>query len=264
MEWSQVLASMDALFRVYGGWLNAWLLIFARVLAFVQFAPVINRKDIPFNIKLSLALYLTSLLVWVVPHPGSALNPQGLELGIMLFMNVLVGALIGFIADLVLQTVYSAGDLMNNQIGLSSAMMFDPGARKQIALLGTLFVFIGGMVFLELGGLYWLIENLQRSFETFPLQALSHDIPGKIALDYLVMLAGNTLTVGVILVAPVMIVTLAVDIMLGVINRTAQQIPVFQLSFALKPVIGLIVFLTTLPLFIESVAHYLKDFQRFF
>jgi len=83
-------------------------------------------------------------------------------------------------------------------------------------------------------------------------------------MDYLVQITGNALMIGTQLVAPVMVVTIAVDLILGVINRTAQQIQVFQLSFALKPSIGMAVFLITLPIFLKVLENYLTDYASIF
>ena len=52
--------------------------------------------------------------------------------------------------------------------------------------------------------------------------------------------------------------------MLGIVNRTAQQMPVFQLSFALKPSIGIAIMLLTLTTFIQALSDYLNDYAKIF
>lgn len=266
MDLNAALASFAQLHATYGGMLDTALLVFSRMLAFLYFAPVFNRKDIAFNIKLALALFFTLTLLWLVPveSHGSFVKGNGGLFLLQIFMNVVVGALIGFIADMILQAIYAAGDIMNNQIGLSSAVIFDPSARKQVVILETLFVFITTVVFIHIGGLHWLILALKRSFEVFPLYTVNQPILKVINLDYLVTVSGNVLLIGTELVAPVMVVTMAIDIILGIVNRTAQQMPVFQLSFALKPAIGIAVMLSTLPLFLNALIDFLKDFSRIF
>ena len=63
---------------------------------------------------------------------------------------------------------------------------------------------------------------------------------------------------------PVLLVTLSVDIMLAIVNRAAQQSPVFQLSFGLKPAIGMAVLLISLPTMVEMIIHFFEDHQRLF
>jgi flagellar biosynthesis protein FliR len=55
------------------------------------------------------------------------------------------------------------------------------------------------------------------------------------------------LDTGLILAAPFFVITIVLDIMLGIVNKTAQQIPVFQLGSSIKPLLGLMIFYLMLP-----------------
>ncbi|MBK8189861.1 MAG: flagellar biosynthetic protein FliR [Vampirovibrionales bacterium] len=265
-----MMQGMTRLLAQHGASLDHGLLVFARVLAFLVMAPVFNRRDIPFNVKLSFGVMLTCMLLWIIPIDTAHSPMQWAQKGnmgpfvLLLAVNATVGALLGFIADMILRAVYAAGSLMNNQIGLSSAMIFDPSSRAQVMLLERLFGFLATLGFLYIGGAYWLILALKRSFDVFPLLAMNPDIVGRINLEYLVTVSGNVLHIGTILAAPILVVTLAIDVILGIVNRTAQQIPVFQLSFALKPCIGVAVFLATLPLFMQAMMNFLMEYASFF
>ena len=275
MDFELALQSFHRLHQEFGPMLDMGLLVFCRLLSFFFFAPIFNRKDMPFIIRLAMALILTTILVWIIPHNGlvggTLPNPtpsysQGQEgmFVLQIMVNIAIGALIGFIADTITKAVYSAGSMMNNQIGLSSALIFDPSSRQQVMVLDRLFGFIVTILFIHIGGLYWLIQAIRRSFEVFPLYTINPNIPEAINMDYLITISGNTLVVATELVAPVIVITMAVDIILGIVNRTAQQMPVFQLSFALKPAIGIAVLLLTLPIFLNAMANFLEDFSRIF
>jgi flagellar biosynthetic protein FliR len=262
MDLQKALSHFSFFFSAYSGVLCAWLLIFCRTLSFINYAPIFNRKDVAFPIKVALGVYLTSTLVWLVPQIQPPTSAAVFILEII--MNVTVGVLIGFILDLLMQAIYAAGDIINNQAGLSSAMMFDPSSRKQASMMETLMTFVTAIVFIESGCLYWLIQDLVDSFRVFPLLAIQHPLFQEIKMDYVVMITGNTIKVATELAAPVMVVTMSVDVILGIINRTAQQIPVFQLSFGIKPSIAVAVLLSTLPILISVMQNYLHDFARLF
>lgn len=267
-HFGRFMMEIASLHHDFAGMIDAGFLVFARILGFILIAPLFGRKDIPFTIKMGMALMLASVLVWLQPaspaHGGLVSSENVIWYTVQIIVNVTVGMFIGFIATMILETVSAAGFLMNNQVGLSSAMMFDPGSRQQVGLTERLLSFLGLLTFLEVGGLYWIISALNRSFEVFPLFSDKPDFVRYVSLDYLVTLSGNTLEVAVLLVAPVFVVTLAVDIILGVINRTAQQIQVFQLSFGLKPSIGFATFLAFLPLFFKLVENYFNDHANIF
>ena len=267
MQFDSALQAFGALHKSYGPMLDAVLLMFVRMLAFTTTGPIFNRKNIPFIVKIAAAMFFTGTLFWMIrPDLHSPMNAGG-SFGpylLQLVMNIVVGALIGFIADMILQAAYAAGNLMNNQIGLSSATILDPANGRQSMILESLFGYIATMLFIYLGGVHWMVIALKRSVELFPLYAIQMSITKTIDLSYLVTVSGNVLLVGVQLISPVIIVTMAVDLMLGIVNRTAQQMPVFQLSFALKPAIGIAVLLLTLPTFIQALSNFLNDYSKIF
>jgi flagellar biosynthetic protein FliR len=247
--------------------LDTFLLILSRVIAFVSTAPVIGRKDLAFNIKIAFALYVTIALLWTVPVSQPGAIATGYNMGLFLLhigVNATIGLFLGFLANLVMLTINTCGSIINTQIGLSQAMMMDPSTKVQTQLLDPLFGMLGMMLFLYLDGMAWLLSALQRSFTMFPLYQVRHDLPHIISYDAITQLISNTVVVGVELVAPIFLVTILLDVMLGVINRTAQQMPVFQLSSALKPAIGLGLMMVTMPHFLAAARNYLQDHARFF
>jgi flagellar biosynthetic protein FliR len=268
MHFEAAMQSFGLLHKQYGPILDGLLLIFFRILAFTTTGPIFNRKNIPFIVKVIAAVYLTGTLFWLVaPDKTGPLAASGGDYGpyiLQMIMNIVIGALIGFIADMILQTVYAAGNLMNNQVGLSSASLLDPSTGRQSALLESLFGYIGTLLFIYLGGVQWMVLALHRSFEVFPLYTIQEPITQVINLAYVTTVSGNVLLVGVQLISPIMIVTIAIDIMLGIVNRTAQQMPVFQLSFALKPSIGIAVLLLTLTTLIQTLSNFLNDYSKLF
>lgn len=268
-QFGVVLNQIHVIHHQFAHIVDTFFLIFCRLLGFMIIGPVFGRKDIPFTMKTGMALMFSWMLVWTVaadPAQSGLINSvDNLHWYLLqVIVNATVGLFIGFVATTIMEAVNAAGSLMNNQIGLSSAMMFDPSTRQQVALTERIFSFIALMVFFHIGGLYWIINAIVRSFEVFPLFSVQPDLVGQISLDYLIQISGNTLAIATNLVAPVIVVTMAVDLILGIVNRTAQQIQVFQLSFALKPCIGMAAFLATLPIFLKLVENYLTDHASIF
>lgn len=267
MHFDAAMHSFDMLHKQLGPVVDGVLLMFFRMLAFATTGPIFNRKNIPIMVKLSAAVFFTGAMAWMVtpdtmgPLSHAEQYPPYL---IQLVLNIVIGALLGFIADMILQAAYAAGSVMNNQIGLSSAMIMDPSSGKQAMLLETLFNNLTILLFIELGGVHWMLSALKRSFQVFPLYALSLPLAQTISLDYLTTVSGNILLIGVQLVSPIMVITMAVDMILGIMNRTAQQMPVFQLSFALKPCIGIAIMLMTLNAFMQALSNFLNEYSQIF
>jgi flagellar biosynthetic protein FliR len=267
VQFEAAMESFGLLHRQFGPVADSLLLMFFRILAFVGTGPVFNRKNLPMLIKVCIAFFFTGTLFWMVPTVGHGpLSPEGQynPYVFQVVINIIIGAMLGFTSDMILQTVYAAGNLMNNQIGLSSASLLDPATGRQSMILESLFGYIATLLFIYLGGVEWVILALKRSFELFPIYVVQTTLLKVVSLPYLLTLSGNVLLVGVQLISPVMIITISIDVMLGVVNRTAQQMPVFQLSFALKPAIGIAILWLTLSTLLQTVSNFLNDYSRLF
>lgn len=237
------------------------ILIFARVLGFIRFAPVLNRKEVPTIVKLSFALILTIILTMTVPVEQV---PTGASLCLGIILNVVGGMLIGFIANCIVQAISAAGDMINMQMGLSSAMVLDPTIGAQVSILGSFFGLLAVILFINIGGVYWLINALHRSFEIFPMYAHTIPMDKLINKEYLITLTSNVLYVGLQIASPVLLATLGQDLILGIISKTAPQVNVFQLSFLFKPVLGAAILLWIMPVIINVINDYFLSFARIF
>lgn len=247
------------MFPMMNTYLAAGIFIFARLLGFIRLAPVFNRKEIPSLVKLSFVLVLTIVLTSVV-KPDVNVIKDSFALSIVL--NIVVGAMIGYMAQLILIAVEAGADMINMQMGLSSAMVLDPTTSSQVSILGKAFSLLGLLIFIQLGGIYWLIQALIRSFEIFPLGATSIPLQQLVNMDYLIELSSNVLFMGLQIASPVLLATLGQDIILGVISKTAPQVNVFQLSFLFKPCLGAAILVWILPMLINIISDYFLSFSH--
>jgi flagellar biosynthesis protein FliR len=267
-SFDQILQSFWRLFNDNGVGIDLWLLLFARTVAFTTQAPIFGRKDVPTLPKLGFAMFLTTaLMMGTGRHAASYGLLSGMDVGhyfILILVNVVIGAAIGFLARMMIEVVSSAGALMNSQIGLSSANMMDPSTKQQNALMGPIFSYIALLIYIEIGGVELLLKALMRSIEHFPLTMANPRFFQVIHPEIWIKLSEDSLEGALLIVAPFFVVTMVVDVMLGVVNRTAQQIPVFQLSSSTKPVVGLLVFLIVLPSMTSSIKAFLMTYAKLF
>ena len=83
-------------------------------------------------------------------------------------------------------------------------------------------------------------------------------------IQYLSQVTGNILFTGLHIAGPVLLATLAQDIILGIISKTAPQINVFSLSFLFKPVMGAFILIVILPMLINVITNYLVAHANIF
>lgn len=239
--------------------MSAGIIIFARMMGFVRFAPVLNRKEIPGLVKIGLAFLLTIIFIMLL-HPKGM--PEHGDLLLAIILNLAVGAMIGYMAQLILAAIEAGGDMINMQMGLSSAMVLDPTTSSQVSLLGKFFGVLGIVIFLKIGGAYWLFQAFERSFDIFPIYSTSVPLAKLVNMDYLISMSSNVLYMGLQIASPVLLATLGQDIILGVISKTAPQVNVFQLSFLFKPVFGAAILIWIMPMLLNVITDYFMTFSH--
>jgi len=241
-------------------YLMAGALVFARMLGFFRFCPIFNRKDIPALVKIPLALIVTSFILPFLSPEKVFAECDSFMLSLLL--NVVVGAIIGYMAQLITIAIDCGAEMINMQMGLSSATVLDPTTSAQVSILTKMISLMGILIFINLGGVYWLFKALLRSFEIFPLYSSHVPLAQLVKMDLLIKMSSNTLYMGLQIASPVLMATLAQDIILGVISRTAPQVNVFQLSFLFKPVLGAAIMVWILPMLMNIIEDYFLSFAN--
>lgn len=255
----QMLTQLTNLFPAFSAALSAGIIIFARMIGFFRMSPVFNRKEIPVLVKVSLAFILTITITTVLKP---SMPPENNSLFLSIILNVAVGAMIGYMAQLILLAIDAGADMINMQMGLSSAMVLDPTTQSQVSILEKAFSLLGILIFIQLGGVYWLFQAFMRSFELFPIYATSIPLEKIVNMDYLIKMTSNVLYMGLQIASPVLLATLGQDIILGIISKTAPQVNVFQLSFLFKPVLGAAILVWILPMLINIISEYFLSFSH--
>ncbi len=256
-----IISNIGTYFPEINKALGAGVIIFARVLGFLKFAPGFTRKEIPAMLRLGFALIFTIALMGVIKIPEA---PVGVSMALVIPLNVLFGALIAFIANCIIQVVEAGGDMINMQMGLSAASVMDPASGQQISVVGRTFSLLAIILFVNLGGFFWLFNAFIRSFEIFPIWAPFFQIDKLINTTYLVEITSNILYVGLQIAAPVLLATLGQDIILGVISRTAPQVNVFVMSFIFKPILGCAILIWIMGPLVNIVNDYFLSFSQIF
>ncbi len=236
-------------------------MIFLRLVGLMRLAPVLSKSEVPALVRLSFALITTVILVGVInPAPPAPNTP----IYLCMALNFIFGMIIGYVANCILAAILAGGDMINTQMGLSSAMIMDPSSKSQISIMANYFSVLAMLVFMYSGGIYWLFNALIKSFELFPMYSVDFHFEKIINIQYLSDITANVLFCGLHIAAPVLLATLAQDIILGIISKTAPQINVFSLSFLFKPVMGAFILIVILPMLINVITDYLVSFANIF
>lgn len=212
-----------------------WALIFTRLITVLQLAPFLGTRAIPGRARIATAVAFSVFLYPLLVPPLLPTFPDDNGLIMLLFLKeVLFGFAIGFVTVMVFYAIEAAGRIADLQGGGGNAQLFVP-QLGQVSLFGLYNFWLAISFFLAVGGHRLFIKALFLSFDTVPLLTLPHIQPGfSEFLAFLVRLSGNVLVIATQLAAPVLIASLLVDTVLGIANKMAPQINVFELGFSIR------------------------------
>ena len=225
-----------------------FLLIFFRAVGFMLYAPVFSERTIPSLVKLAIALLFTVFCFSLFFNSNQTKVSLLTSYPINIFLNFIVGALLGFLTNLVITMVIGSGQIIESQMALNAQGLLDPsmGSGGYFARFLKYFALV---ILLWTEGIHALVFTFVQSFQVFPVDFLSLDFFAFTQINYIILMTSNTINLAVIAASPIIVSILFMDIVLGVMSRAAQQINPFQLSFSFKPVLGTLVFLLTIPFF---------------
>ena len=252
-----ILSQTKILDQIQDIWISG-LLIFSRTLAFASTAPVIGHKGVPALVKISFSILLTLILMPLVSAPEE--YPRGFKFIYLIVINVFIGMLIGWVSNLVLEIGKITGEMLDMQMGLNAATIFDIGNQSQSTIIGRFFDFLTLAIFVTIGGTEKVIEGFYKSYQTFPL--VSYQLTYNV--NKLIKATSDIIGIGFMIAAPIIILLLAVDLVLGLMSRAAPQINAFQISFSIKPYIGILFVLILLSAIFQILSNFLSEPMRFF
>ena len=228
--------------------LTATVLAMLRLSGVFAFAPFFSSAAFPARSKVVLALAISIL---VGPQLSGLYQRHSLDFGSILG-EVAVGIVFGLTLSILSEFLIFAGQIAGLQLSFSLVNIMDPSSSVQTPLLSEVFQLMGPMVAFAAGLDRSLLKAVARSYQTVPLGSYGLSVSTSAAI---VHAAGGLFLAAVELTAPMLAVTLLIEVSIALIGRLSSQLPVTALTIPLKTLGGsclLIAALSLWPRFIEA------------
>ncbi|PAV01597.1 EscT/YscT/HrcT family type III secretion system export apparatus protein [Arsenophonus sp. ENCA] len=172
--------------------------------------------------------------------------------------ELLIGLVLGFCAAIPFWAIDMAGFIIDTLRGASMSTILNPLMGLQSSIFGMLFTQILSVLFLVSGGFNALLTALYHSYNVLPPNApLSFNAS---MLLFIQQQWHMMLELCMSFAMPAIVVMILVDVALGLINRSVEQLNVFFLSMPIKSV--LVVFLLLVSMYF-AFDHYFMKIQLF-
>src|SRR5690554_4218975 len=224
-------------------WITNVMWPFARIGAVLLAAPMFGARTVPVRVRVILALLLALIVAPLLPA-AAPIEPVSLQGALVVVREVLIGATLGFLLQMVFGAMAMGGEIVALSMGLAFASVVDPERGASVPLVGQYFVMFATLLFLAFDGHLALLALLFESFQLLPPSAEGFGAAG---FWEVAAWGGEMFQAAVLVALPAASALLVASVSMGMIARSAPQLNVFAVGFPLTLMLGLVVLALTLP-----------------
>ncbi len=228
-----------------------WQILFLSVRcgAALMAAPMVGGMAVPAPVRILLSLTLGYFIAaWVPLAPP----PEMLSLAAVLALlhEIAVGLMLGFVLQLAFAIPLIAAEQISGTMGLAIATSIDPASGAQSGALGTFFGLVLSLLFYAIGAHLLWFELLVESYRLLPAGQFAF---GAWRAQNVVLFMGYGLAAAAAIALPVVLVLLLVQIVTGLIARSAPSLNLFALGLPAGVLAGIAALIIAMPVVVGQL-----------
>lgn len=210
---------------------------FMRMSGFIFFNPILGRKNIPTVVKGAFIMML-SLILYFYSDAEAVSVTTNIEYSLLLLRELAIGFVMGFIMELFAMVFTYAGGIMDFQMGLSMATVYDAQNGEPIPLTGSFYNAFFVMAFFATNGHLALIKLFISSVEYIPFGTFQ--IP--IGLSQAILdIFGQCIALAVQFAFPLLATQFLIEFAVGILMKMIPQINIFVVNVQIKIIAGILI-----------------------
>lgn len=228
-----------------------FLLLFARILAFMAFMPIFGHKVITTRMRAGVAFYVTIFLFPIVDVQSNITQDN-------FILAIISEASLGLVASLLVNIIFSAVKMIGEFVGyataLSMANFFDPASGQNEGILARLLFYVSLALFFETGMYEMTLSILAKSFSMMHLGAFnifSYD-GVKLAIGEINRMFAFTFAFAF----PLFFIGFVIDIYYGYGTKSMPAFSPFVITFQLKFALIMLFLMLGMQVFAEAFTNY--------
>ncbi len=229
-----------------------FVLILVRITSFVFIAPFFGMSNTPQRTKLGLSVFLSLIFYNIMPDK-TVEYATVLEYTAIIFKEAVAGLLIGFSAYICSTIIFFSGRMVDMDIGLSMANMFDVTTKQQATITGSIYNYLILMLLLVSDMHVFLISAIKDSFTLIPIGELSIN---STMYETMIGFLTSYFVIGFRIVLPIFVAILVLNCALGIMTKIAPQIHMFAVGIQIKVLGGFVILFLTISL-LPTIANYI-------
>lgn len=232
---------IDYSFSLYE--LEIYLLIFVRVTSFIFACPFFSMNHTPRRVRVALGIFLSYLLYQAVGMQEAVVYDSLIGYAVIVMKELMTGLLLGLSTSMCNSIVLFAGRLIDMEIGLAMASVFDPTTRENASVTGNLYQYLVMLLLVVTDLHHYLVKALAETFILIPINGAV--ISGDRIVSSVVSFMSRYISIGFRICLPIFCVLLITNCILGIMAKVAPQMNMFAVGMQVKLLMGLgVLFLT--------------------
>jgi len=229
-----------------------WIWLFAMIrpgAAFIA-APIFGAAFVPVQLRLIIALAIGIPGMGIVDVTLPAGGLATIDGFMMIAGEVTAGLAIGFAVQIGFSAALVAGELIGNAMGLGFAAMVDPATGQQNPALSQFLSILGTFLFLSIGGHLALAATIVESYRALPpgdAWITAESIRGLVYFGSVLFAAGLSIAL------PVGFAIVLVQLIMGMLSRTAPQLNLFAVGFPAALLAGMVLLAIASPVMGDGI-----------
>jgi flagellar biosynthetic protein FliR len=223
-------AVMDEIISAFAYHYDYLLLLFLRVSGLILPSPIFGRRNLPNRVKIVILCDTDYLVHGGTPVTGT-LAYETLPEYVLLSIKELMFGLRSVCQTIFFNLVYSAGQMIDMQIGFGIVSVYDIQNSSQVPVIGNLLNILLLIVFFSVNGHLKLVSILYATVEKVPVGhvQLSPDL-------VLAILEAFSLSfvLAVMVAMPIIASGMILEVVMGVLIRSVPQMNMFVVGIPLK------------------------------
>lgn len=225
------------------------IFVMMRMTGLVLFNPLLGRNNIPVIFRLGLMMILTVLIFEYVPI-ATVDYATVMSTVLALLKELMIGYFIGYLIYCILSVFSVGGEVIDMQIGLSMAKMYDSSSNVSMSLIGTIFNLMFMLCFFMADGHLTLIQLMIQSYVVIPV---GHVVIDSELAIHCVEFFGVILQLAMQLAIPIVVIQLISEVAVGILMKVIPQINVFVLNIQVKLIVGFFVIFAMVPNYADFI-----------
>ena len=209
-----------------------------RIGAFLIASPFFGGSAVPLQVRIIMAVLLGVAVVTTVEVPDwqafAGLN--GLQ---VILTELAIGISAGLIMTIWFSAALLAGEKIASSAGLGFAAQIDPDSGGQTPVVSKTFSLFLTVIFLSWNGHLLVLRAVADSYTYLPVGAMP---AFPVLIQSGIAAAGSMFLAATIIMLPLTAFLMAINLVIGVITRSAPQLNLFSFGFPIS-MIGIFVLL---------------------